>query len=434
MKKWLVLVVILAALAGGGFWYWKHQANDQPDYKTTPVTLGNIVQVVTATGQLNPVTNVTVGSQVSGIISKLYVDFNSPVTNGQLIAQLDPANYKALLAQADGDVANTQAALELAKVNQERAEALYQNKILAKSDYDTAVAALHQAQAMLQIKEASQQQARVNLAYTSIFAPINGTVITRNVDVGQTVAASLSAPTLFIIANDLTRMQIDALVSEADIGGIETNQAVNFLVDAFPSRNFHGTVVQVRNAAQTNQNVITYDTVIMVDNSDLKLKPGMTANVSIVTDQRTNVLKIPNGALRFRPPDATNNDAAMAMAGGGSPQGNPGARGDGNGGGGGRRRGDGAGGPPGGGGGNSGRTRNLRSTRTIYVAATENGSKDITAKPVQIRTGVSDGVFTEVVDGLKEGDEVITGQNITGSTAGASGQPANPFGGGGRRF
>ena len=303
MKKWLVLVVILAAAAGGGFWYWKHQENDRPEYKTQPVTLGNIIQAVTATGQLNPVTNVTVGSQVSGIISRLYVDYNSPVTNGQLVAQLDPANYKALLAQADGDLANSQAALELAKVEEERADALYQSKILAKSDYDSAVATYHQAQAMVQIKEASVQQAKVNLAYTSIYAPINGTVISRNVDVGQTVAASLSAPTLFIIANDLAKMQIDALVSEADIGGIETNQTVNFSVDAFPSRNFRGTVIQVRNAAQTNQNVITYDTVILVDNSDLKLRPGMTANVSIITDQRTNVLKIPNGALRFRPPD-----------------------------------------------------------------------------------------------------------------------------------
>ena len=323
MKKWLVLVVILAALAGGGFWYWKHQANDQPDYKTEPVALGNVIQVVTATGQINPVTNVTVGSQVSGIISKLYADFNSSVTNGQLIAQLDPANYKALLAQADGDVANTQAALELATVEEQRAEALYQSKILAKSDYDSAVAALHQAQAMVQIKQASWQQARVNLAYTSIYAPINGTVISRNVDVGQTVAASLSAPTLFIIANDLAKMQIDALVSEADIGGIDTNQLVNFKVDAFPSRTFRGTVTQVRNLATTNQNVITYDTVIMVDNSDLKLRPGMTANVSIVTDERTNAMKIPNGALRFRPPEvaATNkDDTAMAMAGSGSPQ------------------------------------------------------------------------------------------------------------------
>src|SRR5581483_2452867 len=257
------------------------------------VTLGDLIQVVTATGQLNPETNVTVGSQISGIINKISVDYNSPVTNGQVIAQIDPITYKALVALAKADLASAKANLELMQAQEERSNALYQSQIVSKSDMDTAVATLHQAQATVMMKEASLEQAEANLSYTTIYAPVNGIVISRNVDVGQTVAASLSSPTLFMIANDLSRMHIDALVSEADVGGIKTKQAVNFTVDAFPSRTFSGTVLQIRNAPQTNQNVITYETIIGVDNSDLKLRPGMTASVCIITDARTNVLRIP---------------------------------------------------------------------------------------------------------------------------------------------
>ncbi len=331
LAKWIMVIALVAAV-GGGLWYWKHPGEKAPEYKTGEVTRGDLIQLVTATGQVNPKTNVDVGSQVSGIISKILVDFNSPVTNGQVIAQLDPATYKAIVAGASADVANAKAGLELAQAEEERESALYQSKIVAQSDYDTAVATFHQAQAQVLIKEAALQQAQVNLAYTTIYAPVDGVVISRNVDVGQTVAASLSAPTIFMIANDLTKMQIDALVSEADIGGVETNQAVNFTVDAFPSRTFQGIVLQIRNAPQTNQNVITYDTVIGVDNSDLKLRPGMTANVSIITAQRMNVLKIPNGALRFHPPEpeeirkekavaAASNSPPLAQATGAKPGG-----------------------------------------------------------------------------------------------------------------
>jgi HlyD family secretion protein len=405
MKTWLVLAVVVAGLAGGGFWYWKHQRTDLPDYKTAPVTRGDLVQAVTATGQINPVTNITVGSQVSGIISKIYVDFNSPVTNQELVAEIDPSTYKALVAQARGDLASAQAADDLAKVEEERASALFTNSILAKSDYDSAVATAHQAEATVQIKQASLDQALANLAYCSIYAPLDGVVISRNVDVGQTVAASFSAPTLFIIANDLTKMQIDALVSEADIGGVETNQSVNFTVDAFPMRTFRGVVTQIRNAAQTNQNVISYDTVITLDNSDLKLRPGMTANVSIVTAQQNNALRVPNAALRFRPPEAAMTNApAVASAGApGSASGGGGQRGNG-----------------------GGKPRGARFMRTIYVLAdAPRGGKE--PKPVQVRIGISDGVYTQIVDGLKEGDEVITGQNL--SAASMQSGASNPFGG-----
>jgi len=420
MKTWLILLVVVAGLAGGGIWYWKHQAGDAPDYKTALVTRGDLVQAVTATGQINPVTNITVGSQVSGIISKILVDFNSRVTNQQLVAQIDPSTYKAIVAQARGDLASAQAAEDLAKVEEERASALYTNRILAKSDYDSAVATAHQAEAMVMIKEASLDQALANLAYCSIYAPLDGVVISRNVDVGQTVAASFSAPTLFIIANDLTKMQIDALVSEADIGGIETNQSVNFTVDAFPMRTFHGIVTQIRNAAQTNQNVVSYDTVITLDNSDLKLRPGMTANVSIVTAQQNNALRVPNAALRFRPPDTAPDTNKPAIASAGAPSsGGQGARGQGGSGGG--QRGNGG-----------GKTKGSHFTRTIYVLADAPSGGGKIPKPVQVHSGISDGVFTEIVDGLKEGDEVITGQNM--SAASAQSGSSSPFGGGRRGF
>jgi len=428
--RWLVLLLITAGLVGGGIWYWKHPADAEPQYKTAPVTIGDMIQTVTATGQLNPVTNVQVGSQVSGIISKLYADFNTLVTNGQLIAQLDPSTYKAVEAQARGELASARAALELAQAEAERSEALYQSKIVAKSDNDTAAATLHQAEAQVSIKEAALSQAQVNLAYTSIYAPINGVVISRNVDVGQTVAASFSAPILFQIANDLGQMQIDALVSEADVGGIETNQTVNFNVDAYPSRIFHGNVVQIRNAPQTNQNVITYDTVIAVDNSDLKLRPGMTANVSIITAQRNHALRILNGALRFRPPDvaAVDPKTSPAPASNTVPPAADASQRGGGGGSGGQRAGNGAG--RSGGGGN--RSRGERSVHPVYQLVLGPDGKQ-KATPVQIRTGIGDGIYTEVIDGLKEGDQIIVGQNLP---AGASAQPAqgNPFGGRGRGF
>jgi len=418
MMKWLIAVLVIAGAAGGGAWYWKQHEEKGPDYKTATVTRGDLIQVVTATGQLNPQTNVTVGSQVSGIISKLYVDYNSPVTNGQVIAQIDPVTYKALVALAHADLASAKASLELAQAEEERSNALYQAQIVSKSDMDTAVATLHQADATVMMKQASLDQAQANLSYTTIYAPVDGVVISRNVDVGQTVAASLSAPTLYMIANDLTRMQIDALVSEADIGGIEMNQAVNFTVDAFPSRTFPATVVQIRNAPQTNQNVITYDTVIGVDNSDLKLRPGMTANVSIITAARTNVLKIPNGALRFHPPEAPD---ARKEAGTGASNSVPQT--------GAMRAEGGPGSHPNGGGG--AHPRSERTSHTVYILDKAPDGKEI-AKPVQIKTGINDGIFTQVTDGLKEGDEVIVGINF--STGASQSSSSNPFGGGMRRF
>jgi HlyD family secretion protein len=298
---WLLVLALVAGVGGGVFWYLKHPRSSVPQYQTAPVTRGDLTQAVTATGTLNPVVNVQVGSQISGMIEKLLVDYNSLVKTGQVIAQLDASTYRASLHQAEGDLANARAGLELAQVNATRAKELRTNDLIAPSELDKAMGDLHQAEAQVIIKEAALEKAKVDLSRCTIYAPVDGIIISRNVDVGQTVAASLSAPTIFVIANDLAKMQIDANVAEADVGGIENEQSVEFTVDAFPYRTFHGKVIQVRNAPITVQNVVTYDTVIEVSNPDLKLKPGMTANVSIVIARRANILKIPNAALRFRP-------------------------------------------------------------------------------------------------------------------------------------
>src|SRR6266699_2023845 len=289
------------------------------NYQTATVTRGPITQAVTATGTLNPVVNVQVGSQVSGNIAKLFVDFNSQVKAGQVVAQIDPALFQATVTQAEGDLANAQAALELARVNAKRTQDLFARKTSSQADLDQAMANLHQAEANVKIKQGALDKAKADLDHCTITSPIDGIVISRNVDVGQTVAASLQAPVIFQIANDLTKMQIDANVAEADVGVLEVGQDVDFTVDAFPMRTFHGKVVQVRNAPITVQNVVTYDTVIGVNNADLKLKPGMTANVSIVIAHRDDVLKISNAALRYRPAEAAPAERSSSKTASGGP-------------------------------------------------------------------------------------------------------------------
>ena len=350
---------------------------------------------MTATGTLNPVVNVQVGSQVSGNIAKLFADFNSQVKAGQVVAQIDPALFQATVTQAEGDLANAQAALELARVNAKRTQDLFARKTSSQADLDQAMANLHQSEANVKIKQGALDKAKADLEHCTITSPIDGVVISRNVDVGQTVAASLQAPVIFQIANDLTKMQIDSNVAEADVGVLQVGQDVDFMVDAFPMRTFHGKVVQVRNAPITVQNVVTYDTVIGVSNPDLKLKPGMTANVSIIIAHKDNVLQIKNAALRYRTAEATPGEVRARSS---APAG---ARG--------------------------GAGREQRTTgRTIYVLS---GGRP---EPVQIKTGISDGVVTEVIEGLKEGDRVITAELASKSPAPSP--AANPFSGGTRRF
>src|SRR5437016_10045082 len=253
--KRLLVVVLLASGLGVGGWYYQVFTRQILGYQTSTISRGQLMQVVTASGQLNPVVKVEVGSQISGIIEKLLVDFNSPVKEGQVIAQLDAATYEANLIQANGNLASVKAGLELAQLNADRAKALQADKLSAKAEYEKAMADLHQAEAAVMISEGALKKAQVDLARCTIYAPIDGIVISRNVNVGQTVAASLSAPILFVIANDLSKMQIDANVAEADIGLVEVNQEIEFTVDAFPERIFRGKVRQIRNAPTTDQNV-----------------------------------------------------------------------------------------------------------------------------------------------------------------------------------
>ncbi|HVV17100.1 MAG TPA: efflux RND transporter periplasmic adaptor subunit, partial [Polyangia bacterium] len=311
-----VLPLVVVATAGVGVWRWRAAHRKPPvEFETAAVDRGRIVARVTATGTLSALVTVQVGTQVSGTIQKLYVDWNSPVRKGQLIAKIDPQLFEASLEQAkanyeaaEGNVAKAEAQERDAARQFEREKAMLDRKLVAQADYDTSQANLEVARgasaaargAMAQAR-AQLSQAKVNLDMTRIVSPTDGTVISRSVDVGQTVAASLSAPTLFVIAQDLQKMQVDTSVAEADVGKLSAGMPATFTVDAFPGERFKGKVRQIRNSPQTVQNVVTYDAVIDVDNADLKLRPGMTANVTFVSAEKDDVIRVPNAALRYRP-------------------------------------------------------------------------------------------------------------------------------------
>jgi HlyD family secretion protein len=316
MKKILAGVAVLVVAGIGAFLLFKGNGNEEK-FRTERVMRGDITTVVTATGTVNAVTTVLVGTQVSGTIKKLYVDFNSRVKQGQIIALIDPATFEAQVDQQKANVISAQANLDKAKASladakrtMERNRELLARNLIAQSDFDTAetnyetsAAQVSVTKAQVSQAEAALRTAQTNLGYTRIVSPVNGIVVSRNVDIGQTVAASFQTPTLFTIAQDLTKMQVDSSVAEADIGKIEVDQPVEFTVDAYPDSPFKGRVSEIRNAPITVENVVTYDVVVQVDNPELKLKPGMTANVSIVVSSKRDILKIPNAALRFRPPE-----------------------------------------------------------------------------------------------------------------------------------
>ena len=490
LTTWVIAALVVGG-AGYGIWRWQSKggASSGPvEFRTNVVSRGEITQVVTANGALNPVRVVSVGSQVSGIITEMNVDFNSVVKEGELLAKIDPSTFERDLASAKADLANAQAALELAQFNEKRARDLFKNHLVSESDFQQAVVALHQAEAIVTTRVASVERAQVNLEKTAITAPISGIIISRKVDAGQTVAASFNTPEMFTIANDLKKMQIETMVSEADVGGVEEGQKVTFSVDAFPQRQFSGQVRQLRYAATTNQNVVTYTAVVEVDNRDMKLRPGMTANpVSIVTASRTNTLRIPNAALRFRPSDASlvvaTNDAVAkaagpaAAAGGGArrPEGMPippwaaegrrptdderkafeatltpeqreqmakfraqmqAARAGGGGGFGGGAGGGFGGGMGMGGGGGRPAAPEGPAIRTVYIVNTEKSQPGhVVLTAVSIKTGISDGTNTEVSEGLKDGDILVSGivTPSTAPTAAAGPLGGNPFGGPPRR-
>ena len=313
--KLVVGTLLFAVLAGGGWYAWSSRQGDAPTYRTARVERGPITATVSSTGTLNPVTSVQVGTQVSGQIQQLFVDFNSPVKKGELIARIDPETFQYRVRQAEADLESSRSSVGRAQVAQVIAERdLKRTKELvarnfvspaeldrAQSTFDLAAAEVRTAQAIVQQRAAQLATARVDLSRTEIRAPVDGVVIKRSVDVGQTVAASLQAPELFIIAKDLRDMQVDTSIDEADVGRIKIGLRATFTVDAFPGRQFSGEVRSVRKAAQNVQNVVTYIAIISANNERGELLPGMTANVRIVTDTRDSVLKVPNAALRFRP-------------------------------------------------------------------------------------------------------------------------------------
>jgi HlyD family secretion protein len=316
MKKYRKIIIVAAAaalLAIAAFLIFGGSGNGVA-FKTEKIGRGDITETITASGTVTAVVTVTVGSQVSGTISKLYVDYNSKVKKGQILAKIDPLLLQAAVNQAKANMLKLVANTADAKKARDRNRQLFAKNLIARSDVDTSDANYDSFVAQVDAAKAALDSARVNLKYTGIVSPVDGIVISKSVDVGQTVAASFQTPTLFTIAQDLTKMEVDASVNEADIGKVKEGQAVEFTVDAFPDITFKGSVFQVRNAATTVSNVVTYTVVIKVDNKDLKLRPGMTANTSITTNQKKNALRLPNGALRVKMPASLTSKKADAPA------------------------------------------------------------------------------------------------------------------------
>lgn len=336
LTRFLPLVVI-ALVAAGGLWFWSQRsaADAEGAWRTTPVERGDIRVVISATGTLSATSTVVVGSQVSGQITEVLVDFNDAVEEGQVLARIDPATYQAQIEQGSAQInsaraslSQAQATLRNAQLDYDRKAALSDQQLVARSDVDLARAALDQAraqataaQAQIVQQTASTQTSRINMERTVIRSPVNGTILTRSIEPGQTVAASLQAPELFTIAEDLRKMRIELAVDEADIGQVQVGQTVTFTADAFNDRRFNGTVEQVRLAATTTNNVVTYPVVVAVDNADGTLLPGLTVNAEIEVSNRENVLKIANAALRYRPADAADIAAAARPEGGNAPRG-----------------------------------------------------------------------------------------------------------------
>lgn len=368
MRKGLIAVIVgVLVLLAAVIYLLSRGKEDEAKFRTDKVVRGDIVKTVMATGTVNAVTTVLVGTQVSGTIKQIHVDYNSPVKKGQLIALIDPSVFEAQVQQANANLLSAEAGLQRAEANladakrtMERSRILFEKNLIARSELDSAEtryeaesAQLKASKAQIAQAGASLKLAETNLKYTRIISPVDGVVISRNVDVGQTVAASFQTPTLFTIAQDLTKMQIDTNVDEADIGRVIKGQKVEFTVDAYPDVTFEGEVWQVRNAPITVQNVVTYDAVIKVENPDLMLKPGLTANVSVIIATKKDVLKVPNAALRFKPSEKTREA--------------------------GEKKGEG-----------------------VWIL--EKGKP----RRISITTGISDGNFTELSSGeLKEGQEII---------------------------
>jgi HlyD family secretion protein len=373
----VIILVVLALVSACGVVAYRqfYAPASEPQYRTQTVEKGEVKQIVSANGTINPVTLVNVGTQVSGTVKKLYVDFNSKVEKGQVLLELDDALLAAQKKQSQANVQSAVASLELAAANEARVRSLFSQEYVSRQELDTAVQAKKAAAAQLQLTRAAVEKDQANLAYTVIRSPVAGVVVDRSVDVGQTVAASLQTPTLFKIAQDLAKMQIDASFAEADIGNIRVGQKVRFTVDAFAGRNFKGEVRQIRLSPTIQSNVVTYDVVVNVDNPEQILMPGMTAYVSIAVEERKDALLVPNAALRFKPANAepVKNTGGDTAAKGGKPK------------------------------------RDAFSG-TVYVL--QGGA----LVPLSVTLGITDNRNTEIVGGdLKVGDQIVLGDVLTGN-------------------
>ena len=382
----LTLLLLIIAVGVGGYYGWLAYTKPSVEakYKFHTLEMGDVTQSVSANGTLNPLVLVTVGTQVSGKVIKLYVDFNDRVEQGQILAELDPSLLDAQVAQSDATVKSAEASLELAVANEKRSRELFVKEFISKQELDASVQALKSARAALDLARAQSQKDRTNQGYTIIRSPVSGVVVDRQIDVGQTVAASLSAPVLFKIAQDLRQMQIDSNFAEADIGRIKVGQNVNFAVDAFPNMAFSGVVKQVRLNATTVSNVVTYDVVVKVENPDEILIPGMTAYVNVIIAEKKNVLLLPNAALRYKPtpPSSQENGGGKAK-------------------------------------------KEKRESNSALVFVLENGMP----KPIKVGVGISDNRFSEIItEELRAGSKIIVEEVKTANASSKSSPPPmRPF-------
>ena len=367
----LAIVVLVAWLHSGG------KKEEKVEFETAKVERQSIHTSITATGTIEPVTSVTVGTQVSGIVAHLYVDYNSIVKKGQVIAELDKTNLISELNRARADLSSAQSTLDYQRANYNRYKTLYEKGLVSADEFESNRLNYEKARQSVASSQESVRKAETNLGYATITSPIDGVVLSKSVEEGQTVAASFNTPELFTIAQDLTNMRVIADIDEADIGGVKEGQRVSFTVDAFPDDKFEGSVTQVRQQATTSSNVVTYEVVISAPNNDLKLKPGLTANVTIFTMEKDNILALPSKALRFTP-----NEALL--------------------------KGD----------------QQIADVEAPAKVWTLEGN---TFKAHRVETGVSNGMMTEIVSGVKEGTEILVDFNISGGEAPQQNQASNPF-------
>ena len=347
------------------------------NYSTTPVEKQNISTSITATGTIEPVTEVEVGTQVSGIIDRIYVDYNSEVHRGQIIAELDKTNLLSKLASAQSNLSNAQSSLNYQSANYKRYKTLYDKGLVSANDYENAKLSYEQALQQVKVQQQNVQEAQTNLGYATITSPIDGVVLSKEVEEGQTVASAMTTPTLFIIAQDLTDMRVIADIDEADIGGVKEGQRVTFTVDAFPDDIFEGSVTQVRQQATTESNVVTYEVVISAPNEQLKLKPGLTANVTIYTLEKNGVLAVPTKALRFTPNEALLQEGETV--------------------------------------------EDVQAPNKVW---TKEGN---TFKAHKVEIGTSNGTLTEIISGISAGTEVLTDFEIIGGKEETEETTSNPF-------